>query len=192
MPGLNTIMKVLTPKTIPSLDPPQNPVFFFAGPGPGGGDWQTGAVLYLNSLINDCFVAIPHQYPDDHPLTQFAAKEVGRVFESQSHWERHLFEIASKSGCIMFWLPEESKIEPRPRDHGPYGLNTLSNLGRWSARKAYDPAIKLVIGAEPGFPGLDAIHTNTNMDVGYDFRFHATLEETVRAAVMEARGISTR
>lgn len=180
------MMNVILPKTLCPVHRSFGPLFFLAGPVRGGGDWQSVAALLLRSHLERFYVAIPSRYTDDHPLMSARMSGNEGAFLRQLPWERHYLQMASKVGCIVFWLPEESKTDPRPKEDGPYGRDTLGELGRWSVWKAVDPHVRLVIGAEQGFSGLDVIRRNINEDMGYEFPIHSSLEATIKAAVSEA------
>ncbi len=94
-----------------------------------------------------------------------------------------------ENGCIIFWLPEESRTNPRD-DGSPYARDTYGELGEWRARCSTKQnwlvsAPRVVIGAEPGFPGLKQIKTNFEAMIP-GFPFYDSLEETINAAIKVA------
>jgi hypothetical protein len=105
-------------------------------------------------------------------------------FSRQTLWERYYLEIVAKrkNGCIIFWLPCESKDNPR-RDGSPYARDSYGELGEWRGRMINDPNLHVVIGAESGFPGLNQINANFSSALKKEFCIHTTLQDTVKAAV---------
>jgi hypothetical protein len=121
----------------------------------------------------------------DHPLYSLRAPGAEDRFERQTPWERHYLELASRIGCILFWLPRESKLNPRLGSI-PYASGSRDELGEWRGRLAYDKSIRLVIGAHPKFPLLGPIAYSYRQVCGPDFPIYRTLEETVEAALAKA------
>jgi len=109
-------------------------------------------------------------------------------FQRQLEWERHYLDWASKNGCIIFWLPCESKDEPR-QGNEPYAMDTRGEIGEWRGRlmnNSIFTTMNLVIGGEFGFPGLETIHRNFEQALREKFPIYPTLEETVKAAIIKA------
>lgn len=182
-------MKVILPKGHAAdilRFPGRYPIFFLAGSVAGGDDWQYRMCQSLQKrLKEDFFVAIPCRYDADHPLQAFRAEDMDRPFDRQLAWERHYLGLASRKGCIIFWLPCESQSSPRA-DGLPYAMDTRGELGEWRGRLMYDKTLKAVVGAEAGFPGLDVIQRNFNLALSCDFPIYGSMEETVNASVKMA------
>jgi hypothetical protein len=172
-------MKVILPKTKVELNSDW-PVFFLAGPVQGGDDWQQRCYIEIQKYLTFFYAVIPCRYPEDHILMQVAEKGINNFFERQTMWERFYLKIASIKGCIIFWLPCESKINPR-KDGLPYAMDTRGELGEWRGQMMYNSEIKLVIGAEEKFPGLSSIQRNFNAFT--TFPIYNSLENTVKAAM---------
>ena len=102
--------------------------------------------------------------------------------DRQLTWERHSLDIAAEKGCLIFWLPSESKVNPRTGSD-PYAMNTRGELGEWRGRLEHDPKLRVVVGAEPEFPGLSQIQRNFSFATKSDFPIYGTLAETVEAAL---------
>ena len=180
-------MKVILPKTLHEIDWSYGPLFFFAGPIKGGGDWQRRACAEVEKRLTDYYATIPCRYGDDHSLRKYAASGRGDYFSSQTFWERHYLELAATCrGCIVFWLPCESKTDPRS-DGQPYARDTYGEIGEWRGALKFNPNLKVVIGAEQGFPGLEVMKKNFVGALKQDFPFYNTLEETIQAAVAMAK-----
>ena len=180
-------MKILLPKIYVGSSAIADPLFFIAGPIRGGGNWQEKCLKKLATLLTKFVAVIPCRWESGHPLYHYHLEGRDNVFERQTDWEFHyLMETAGRSsnkrGCIIFWLPEESKEHPRD-DGQPYACDTRGEIGFWRAQVAHDRNICLVIGADPGFPGLRVIQRNFHLIFGESFTIYPTLDLTVEAAV---------
>ncbi len=185
--------KLILPKAGFKYDPGIHArIYFLAGPIRGGGDWQSVAINTIKDADPDSYIVCPYRYPVDHPTAWFAVKsDVGLSthqieFESQTLWERFYLDLASKYGCIIFWLPVEDIYNPRPKESGPYARDTLGELGRWSVRSAIQGA-KVVVGADSRFSGLSVIQKNFDGDHGRGFQIHRFLNETIIAGIAIAK-----
>lgn len=170
------------------------PLFFLAGPVRGGGNWQLKAhSLLVQQMQGACSVVIPCRYKPGDPL--YGLQEPGRtdVFERQVLWERYYLELASRRGCIAFWLPVIDKSSDVAEDPDfCYARDTRGELGEWRGRdkilkELCLPRPKMVVGAEVGFPGLSVIQANFDDALGENYPIYTTLPETIRAAVELAR-----
>ncbi len=178
-------MKVIFPKTLATLIP-HDPVFFLAGPVRGGDDWQLKLCKEIRRQIceQDFYAVIPYYHndmPADHELFAFKVSGDENHFGRQLPWERHYLNIASKSGAVIFWLPAESK--KNPRQGGGYATDTRGEIGEWRGRMMYDPSLKVVVGGEPGFPDISQIERNFRHAISSDFPIYRTIKETVAAAI---------
>jgi hypothetical protein len=174
-------MKIFLPKTFIPENELEVPVIFLAGPIRGGDDWQYRFIKEIEKDLERGTIVNPVRYEGDHPL--FSVKEKGdeNHFESQTLWERYYLATASKKGCIVFYLPCESKINPRTSGL-PYARDSYGELGEWRGRMIYDNKINLVVGADKDFPGLDVIEKNFKA-MRPDFGIHYSLEDTVRKTI---------
>ncbi len=178
-------MKIILPKTycypIEKID---SPLFYFAGPVLGGNDWQHQGVREMLEYTDEFYAAIPCRYGNNHPLFAHRLEEQEGSFPHQTNWERYYLRGAgekARSGCIVFWLPRESAINPRS-DGNPYARDTYGEIGRWAMKP------RVVVGAEAGFPGLDQIKHNLDADLSdigkkIAFPIYDTLEKTIEAAL---------
>ncbi|MCK9345132.1 MAG: hypothetical protein M0P64_03370 [Candidatus Pacebacteria bacterium] len=161
----------------------KTPLFFLAGPVLGGGDWQRKMLHLINQRQEHCLVAIPCRYPEEDEIRRLHVPNYAQnVFAHQTHWERCYLRHAAQKGCIIFWLGEEDKFNPRD-DGEPYARDTRGEIGAWGVHLKYVPSFRVVVGAEPGFPGLSVIKRNLDDELGYDFPIYSTMEDTVKAAV---------
>lgn len=177
-------MKIVLPKTRCNLDLTYGPLFFLAGPVRGGDDWQTKCCEEIGKHLPRFYAAIPCMYPETHPLIPFRVTGKDHDFDRQLTWERHYLDIAATTGCIIFWLPCESKVNPKTGEY-PYAMDTRGELGEWRGRLMFDSKLRVVIGAEPNFLGLSQIQRNFCLATKSDFLIYTTLAETVTAAISE-------
>jgi hypothetical protein len=177
-------MKFILPKSLCPEVKIDMPLFFLAGPVRGGGDWQNRAVELISKRKDDCYIVNPWRYPEEHWTHSLATEGGDNHFHSQTMWERHYLEIASRLGCILFWLGCEDIRNPRSKEDGPYARETYGEIGRWSVRLANDHNLRVVFGADPNFPGLKQIKANIVADTDGSYsRFPTTLKATVRMAL---------
>lgn len=174
------------------------PLFFFAGPVRGGGDWQLAMYQALYNVSRGAFcAAVPMRYrtmEPPHPLIREVVKvaESTTTFPRQLAWERHYLRLAaeygpSRPGCLVFWLGLESVQYPHPGPE-PYAMDTRRELGEWSARLELlgRERVRIVIGADPAFHGLDQIKRVFSEAIDGDFPIHASMEDTALAAYRAA------
>ncbi len=178
-------MPIILPKNVPELAPfIKAPMFFLAGPILGGGDWHVPMTQLLRSRFGDPVIANPSHYPETHPHRKEALPGSKGSFRYALEWERHFLAQAAgeawPSGCIIFWLARESATAPR-QDGAPYAMDTRGELGEWRGRLIGNRKVRLVIGAENGFPGLSIIKHNFEAVVP-GFKIASTMEETLELA----------
>lgn len=199
-----THIKLLLPRTLVDFNEATDTVFFLAGPIKGANDWQKDAIKLLQKYAHtphdggNIYVVCPSIYKPNHELYSLRTtgiikeshtKKQKKTTTSRTDWERHHLEIASRLGCIIFWLGKEDKKNPRKREDGPYARDTYGELGEWRARIYYEwkyghTQINLVIGAHPDFPGLEQIERNFKRMVGEDFKISNTMDETIKMATV--------
>ena len=175
-------MRIILPNNLTLRKYTYGPVFFFAGPVKGGDDWQAKACDCMRVYLSEFYAVLPCRYPKQHPLRQYEVVDKEDHFERQALWERHYLELAARRGCIIFWLPCESKIDSRD-DAGPYARDTYGELGEWRGRMMVDDKLKVVVGAEEDFPGLRTIKCNFDAALGGNFTIYSSMEDTVKAAL---------
>ncbi|MGH7175411.1 MAG: hypothetical protein ACREGR_03585, partial [Minisyncoccia bacterium] len=184
-------MHLILPKSRPSVIDSEHvsslPLFFLAGPILGADDWHREMFKLLCAEVGPCVVVNPSRYTSNHPDYELALR--GPVLdESQTAWERYWLRQAATewpTGCIIFWLPKESRRNPRA-DGNPYAIDTRGELGEWRGHLMHDPTVRIVIGAEAGFPGLSVIAKNFSA-AAPDIRIHETMEEVAKRAVFYAQ-----
>jgi len=179
-------MRIILPNTLTNPKEHER-IFFLAGPVRGGAKWQVYMARLIHELSPGCAIAIPCRWNFLNPLYQYRAEGVETHFERQLSWERYYLNVASWSGCIVFWLPCES-TRPDEKHPGPepYAMDTRGELGEWRGRMMHDRSIKLVVGAEPGFLGLSQIERNFKLALDGNFTLYSSMEDTARAAVAMA------
>ncbi len=176
-------MRLILPNTFVEIDYSYGPLFFLAGPVRGGGDWQAKcADLIHKKHFDQCYIAIPCRYEENHPHMRYRISGNETRFPRQLAWERYYLEkAAGMHGCLIFYLPLESKTHPHPGPE-PYAMDTRGELGEWRWRARDKHSNHIVIGAEEGFFGLSQIEYNFSVALGRDFKAHRSLEATVEAA----------
>lgn len=201
------LIKLLLPRTLVDFNETTDIVFFLAGPIKGAGDWQKESISILQKYADtldsrgNVYVVCPSEYQSTHDL--YSLKIIGipeesytegqkMITYSRTDWERRHLEIASRLGCVIFWLGKEDEKNPRKREEGPYARDTYGELGEWRARMYYEreyngTKINVVVGAHPDFPGLVQIERNFKRMVGEDFQISSTIDETIRRAMAAKR-----
>lgn len=178
-------MRIIIPKTFCEIDPTYGPVFFTGGPVRGGGDWQQKCCKIIQQHLKQFYIAIPYYHNSEEPYPLMTQAMLGKqnVFPRQVNWERFYMQQAATNGCLIFWLPEQSKTNPRPISTGPYGRDSYGELGRWSAELKYNPHYKIAFGGEEGFSGIDLIRRNLLDDLKKDYPFFDNLPDLVSFAI---------
>ena len=169
------------------------PLFFLAGPVRGGGDWQWHMCVLLQKLMaeQEFYVAVPCRWGPEHPSYRYRAEDK-ELYKRQLDWERNYLEEAAReiNGCIIFWLPCESKTDPHPGPE-PYAMDTRGELGEWRAhmmnRSWQRPYVNVVVGAEDGFLGLSQIQRNFDQALLCKFPIYKSMKETAEAALLAAK-----
>ncbi len=182
-----------------SIEHDKERVYFLAGPIKDGGDWQKKAIELLSNADSGCVIACPAHYHKNPEFFDHAIQDSKPgFFQNQTAWERHYMNLASRTGCLIFWVPCENMENPRPKEKGPYARDTYGELGRWSTRSGYGiglkepnhtkPVINLSIGIEAEFSGLSVIQKNFNADHnGIDYPIYDSLQKTITEAVIKAK-----
>jgi hypothetical protein len=165
--------------------PIDGPLFFLAGPILGGDNWHIQACHLFEQRIRGQFVvATPNRFAPQEPLYYRGVQGPDDVFEDQFQWEQYYLDLASRSGCIIFWLPVESRTNPR-NDGNPYAMITRDELGAWRTKVQNNPLLRMVIGAEDQFPGLAEIKRYNDLAFGKGIMpVYSSLEETINEAVV--------
>lgn len=181
-------MRILVPKF--SLDygdyTPGCPIFFLAGPVRGGDHWQQEMALLFAHVVPECLVAIPCRWDSDHEMNEYFIDGTRMKFPRQLNWERYFLKeagIGFTPGCVIFWLPEESRKNPHPGPE-PYSMDTRGEIAEWRMRVKFQNA-RVVIGCpdQDAYHGFSQIHRNYSLELGYQFPVYPTMEATVHAAV---------
>ena len=184
-------MKLLLPKTHIDVVALGLPVFYLAGPIRGADDWQADVAGILDFIHEgQCIIVNPSRYEETHPLYAGRLRGDENHFERQTDWEDFYMRLAATSsrGCLIFWLPAESKQNPRPKAAGAYARDTLGEIGEWRGRLMGNedelPRHRIVFGAEPDFPGLSQIKRNFEIKLKErPVTFHDSVASTLVAAI---------
>jgi len=145
-----------------------NSVFFLAGPIRGAGNWRNDAIRLLsNSKVN---IVSP-----DNEVNKTSGNVITQSNCSRLDFERKYLLEASVNGCIIFWLPAESKTNPRK--DGQYARDTRFELGEWITRHRLQNA-NVIIGMENEFPGASVIRKNVAA-IAPDLHIYNKLEDMI-------------
>ena len=82
-------------------------IIFLAGPIRGAPNWQDLAVQFLLLRNSELFVASP-RWEVGESVAKYVLPGNQEYFSRARAWERHYFDLASKTGAVMFWLPGEA------------------------------------------------------------------------------------
>jgi|ERR1035437_1208129 hypothetical protein len=183
-------MKLLLPKDFFDIHGTSDPLFFLAGPVRGGDEWHVKCCEEISKRVESFYAATssPVYLNPEHPLHKYKVTEGNENhFEDHLSWKRHYLRLAAsraRRGCVIFWLPQESKTNPRKGGH--YGRDTIGDLGEWRGRLMASPLQRVVIGGEKEFPGFDMVVRNFHYALGDHFEISPTLEATVERAIEKA------
>ena len=111
-------------------------------------------------------------------LTPYIQWGEEKRFKSQREWEWHYMDLATKEGCLLFWLPREESHHCVK----PYGEVTRLELGQWMTRYKYDDSLKMCFGSDWKFPGIHLISYDLGLHIP-DVTVHKTLKDTCDEAL---------
>ena len=183
-------MPIYIPKQIIPLRPTvDSPLFFLAGPIRGGGDWQSDMAEQILNQEPSAHIACPSRWNSEHRLARHFHQPFSQAGNLQLVWERHYLRQAGLKdgvpGCVIFWLGLESASHPHPGPE-PYAMDTRRELGKFIAF-AEMMNVRIVIGGDRKFYGLDVILFELNETTEKPFLFHETMADVVTHAAMTAR-----
>ena len=183
-------MPIYLPKPIVRLTPTfERPLLFLAGPIHGGGDWQAQMAELLLKHEPGALIACPVRWDGAHRLAHHFYHPFAQAMNRQLVWERHYLKQAGLEpnvpGCVIFWLSFESTEDP----HGgpePYAMDTRREIGKFTAY-AEMTSVRMVIGGDRRFYGLDVILFELNEAFGEPIPFYERMEDVAAQAVLTAR-----
>ena len=184
-------MPIYLPKQIVSLSPTrQTPLFFLAGPIRGGGDWQSQMAEYILKQEPSALITCPSRWNANHRLASHFYQPFSQASNRQLVWERHYLRQAGLQpnvhGCIIFWLGLESGEKPHPGPE-PYAMDTRREIGKFTAyAEMMNGNVRMVVGGDPGFHGLDVILFELTEAFGKPFPFSRTMGEVASNALQRA------
>jgi hypothetical protein len=182
-------LTIYLPKQIVKLTPTiEKPLLFLAGPIRGGGDWQSQMAELILKEEPDALITCPSRWDSTHRLAHHFHQPFSQADNRQLVWERHYLEQAGLEdnvpGCVIFWLGFESAEHPHPGPE-PYAMDTRREIGKFTAFNEMQE-VRMVVGGDRRFYGLDVILFELNEAVGKPFPFYDTMEEVVHHAVSTA------
>jgi hypothetical protein len=183
-------MPIFVPKQIVPLSPtPESPLLFLAGPIRGGGDWQADMAETILKREPSALVACPSRWGSEHRLVAHFHQPFTKADNRQLVWERHYLKQsgldANVPGCIIFWLGLESVTNPHPGPE-PFAMDTRREMGKFTAF-AEMMNVRMVVGGDRRFYGLDVILFELSEAFGKPFPFYETMEEVAEHALLVAR-----
>ncbi len=183
-------MPIYVPKRIVPLKPTiESPLLFLAGPIRGGGDWQSDMAEQILKQEPSANIACPSRWDGTHRLACHFHQPFSQADNRQLVWERHYLKQAgieqSVPGCIIFWLGRESTAKPHPGPE-PYAMDTRREIGKFTAF-AEMMNVRMVVGGDRSFYGLDVILFELSEAYGKSFPFYENMEEVATNALLTAR-----
>jgi len=183
-------MTIYVPKQIVPLSPTlESPLLFLAGPIRGGGDWQADMAEVILNRETSTLIACPSRWNSEHRLATHFHQPFSKADNRQLVWERHYLRQAGLEsgvpGCIIFWLGLESTSHPHPGPE-PFAMDTRREIGKFTAF-AEMMDVRMVVGGNRGFHGLDVILFELSEAFGNPFPFYETMEEVAEHALLVAR-----
>lgn len=183
-------MTIYVPKQIVPLSPTlESPLFFLAGPIRGGGDWQANMAEHIMDREPSALIACPSRWSNEHRLADHFQQPFLKADNRQLVWERYYLKQAGLEtnvpGCVIFWLGPESATNPHPGPE-PYVMDTRREIGKFTAY-AEMMDVRIVVGGDLRFHGLDVILFELSEAFGKPFSFYETMSEVVDHAFLTAR-----
>lgn len=193
-------MPIYLPKQIVPLTPTiDSPLFFLAGPIRGGGDWQSHMADHIMSRRMSALIACPSRWDDTHRLAEHFHQPFSPAVNRQLVWERHYLRQAgiepNVPGCVIFWLGLESVQHPHPGPE-PYAMDTRREIGKfiaylevlsWFPELEGKMDVRVVVGGDPNFHGLDVILFELSEAFGRSFPFYENMGNVADRAIQIAQ-----
>lgn len=193
-------MSIYLPKQIVQLNPTfDSPLFFLAGPVRGGGDWQADMSESIFDQEPSALIVCPTRWSEKHRLSHYFHQPFSDAENRQLVYERHYIKQAglekNVNGCVILWFGLESEEHPHDGPE-PYAMDTRRETGKLTAfaevllwfpelREKMD--VRLVVGGDPNFHGLEVILFELSEAFGQSFPFYETMEDVVTNALRIAR-----
>jgi hypothetical protein len=151
---------LLGPKCVIPDEYKDREVYFLAGPIRGADGWQMEAAEELWKKFPGCIVVDPSRWDTaekfakteeerekikEHRKNSIGVKDES-MYPGQAPWEKEHMKMASEKGTLFFWLPSESKENPRPVEEGAYARDTRVEIGKWIEKIENNPELKVKIG----------------------------------------------
>jgi len=162
--------KLILPKTF--VKDLNEPVIFLASPILSAPNWQDKAIMILFELESNLIIVSPKRGSSPE-IEKYIVSGDTSYFPRQRAWERHYLDVASKKGCILFWLPGEEQHNCQK----VFGAMTRVEIGQWMTHYNLDNKVRFCIGTDGKFPEVNTIEFDLKLDAP-DKIIHKTLEET--------------
>jgi hypothetical protein len=154
-----------------------NPLIFLAGPIRSAPNWQDDVIEILFGLEPSLTIVSPRRGVREN-LQKFLLKGDATHFHRQRAWERYYLSYAAHHGAILFWLPTEEVHDCNK----VYGAMTRLELGQWMTNYRHDPTVRFCVGSDGGFPELNTIEYDLQLDAP-NHKIYVNLEETCQKAL---------
>jgi len=167
--------QIILPKTY--IDGITTSTIFLAGPSRSTYDWQSEAIRILLDLQSDLTIVNPKRAVQGDLIKRVIEGD-NTHFSRQRAWERHYLNLASKTGCIMFWLPEETEHSCKK----VYGAMTRVEIRQWMTNYKHDNSVRFCVGSDGKFQELHTIVYDLSIDAPSKIVL-PTLEQTCQEAI---------
>lgn len=163
-----------------NLNEKTSKVIFLAGPIQGAENWQQKVCDYLSFYFKDVKTSEQIYIANPRRVLAFEKTDIeASEFSSQVKWESFYLRLASKTGTILFWIPNQTEEHP-----DSYAKTTRFELGEWFGQIKYfsngiDMQLmnsNIVVGIEPNFPGRKYIQERLN---DFNMKLWTTVEESI-------------
>lgn len=169
-------MGLILPRTKIDLDGKN--IIFLAGPIAGTSGWHDEAIAYIGRRAPDLYIACPNERVQE---ATFAMKgEEG--FERNLGWEKHHYKYALKKGCMMFWLPTQSRVIKSDKR---FARDTQKELGFVLGKLDDNLDPRFILGGSEKHDGYDVTIRDFREYIP-ETPYYLNLEDTCDAAIRVA------
>lgn len=127
-----------------SIQQPDNPVVFLAGPVQGAHDWQSEVAEVLLENEPSLSIVSPRG-----PEGLYQPPSTWLTDEEQTPWEKHHLRLARDSGVLAMWMAAQDYDTPGRA----FAQTSRIEFGRIAGWLDYNPSVHFVFGVHPGYRG---------------------------------------
>jgi len=158
----------------------KEPIIFLAGPIGSAPKWHQEAIEFIMSKNLELIIASPSTTGHEK-FTDYILEGDDTKWGRQRAWELHYIDLASKHGCLMFWLPGEAQHSC----YKVYGGTTRLELGEAITDYKHDKSYRFCVGTNQQFPEAGPIHYDMLVKIpDKHASIKPTLEKTCEEAIM--------